>query len=122
MLRAADELVATSDEHGFPFWLGVGHIHRGWCLGATGQPAAGVPMVLQGLGIYRATGAKTVTPYLLTMLAELYGMAGQPDEGLNPIAEAAKLIATSQERWADRNAPGTRDVVPLDEWTRRRGG
>jgi predicted ATPase len=35
------------------------------------------------------------------MLAEVYGMAGQPDKGLDWLAEAATLIETTQERWAE---------------------
>jgi predicted ATPase len=112
MLRSADELLATSDEYGFsPFWLVVGIIHRGWCLGAMGQPAAGIPMVRQALGNYRATGANLFSPILLTTLAELYGMAGQPDEGLNLIAEA--LMATSQERWSEAEIHRVRGTLFL---------
>jgi len=113
MLRSADELLATSDEHGFPFWLSGGNIMRGWCLGAMGQPAAGIPMVLQGLGTHRAPGANLLLPFFLTTLAELYGMAGQPDEGLNVTAEAAKLIATSQERWAEAEMHRVRGTLFL---------
>jgi predicted ATPase len=113
ILRSADELLATSDEHGFPVWLGIGNIIRGWCLGAMGQPAAGISMVLQGLGMHRATGANLLLPFFLTTLAELYGMAAQPVEGLNLIAEAAKLIATSQERWAEAETHRVRGTLFL---------
>jgi predicted ATPase len=113
MLRSADELLATADEHGFPRWLAIGNILRGRCLGAMGQPAAGIPMVLQGLGMHRAAGANLLLPFFLTTLAELYGMAGRPDEGLNVIAEAAKLITTSQERWAEAEMDRVRGTLFL---------
>jgi tetratricopeptide (TPR) repeat protein len=111
MLRSTDELLAASDEHGFPFWLSIGNVHRGWCLGAMGLPAAGIPMVLQGLGLHRATGATLSLPFWLTTLAELHGMAGQPDEGLNLIAEA--LVATSLERWAEAEIHRVRGTLFL---------
>jgi hypothetical protein len=34
-------------------------------------------------------------------LAQLYEKAGQPEEGLNRLVEAAELVETTQERWAE---------------------
>jgi predicted ATPase len=101
MLRSAEEVLAISSEQGFPLWSAVGNINRGWCLGAVGQAAEGIPLLLQGMALYRATGSSVMAPFVLTMLAEVYGMAAQPEEGLNRLAEAAKLVETTQERWAD---------------------
>ena len=35
------------------------------------------------------------------MLAEIYGMDAQPEEGLDRLAEAARLVETTEERWAE---------------------
>jgi len=113
MLRSADELLATSDEHDFAFWVSVGHIMRGWCLGAMGQPATGIPMVLEALGMHRAAGANLLLPFFLTTLAELYGMAGQPDEGLKRLAEAAEMIERTQERWPEAETHRLRGALLL---------
>jgi predicted ATPase len=40
-------------------------------------------------------------PFFLMTLAEAYGMASQPQEGLDRLAEAGKLVETTQERWAE---------------------
>jgi predicted ATPase len=101
MLRPAEEVVAISREQGFPLLFAVGNIMRGWCLVAVGQPAKGVALILQGLALYRSTGASLMMPFFLMTLAEAYGMAGQPDDGLNRLAEAAKLVETTQEGWAE---------------------
>jgi predicted ATPase len=74
---------------------------RGWCLGTMGQAEEGISLVLQGLANRRATGSKLLLPFALMMLAEVYGMASQPREGLDRLAEAAKLVETTQERWAE---------------------
>ena len=63
MLRSADEILAISREHGFPLWFAFGNIIRGWCLGALGQVAEGVPLSLQGLVDARATGCNLVMPF-----------------------------------------------------------
>ena len=113
MLRSADEVLAISSEQGFPMWFGVGNIMRGWCLGAVGQAAEGIPLILQGLADLRATGCNVLVPFFLTTLAEVYGMAAQPEEGLNRLAEAAKLVETTQERWAEAEMHRLRGTLLL---------
>jgi predicted ATPase len=101
MLRSADEVLAITSEQGFPLYLGVANIMRGWCLGVMGQPAEGIPLMLQGLAIYRGMGANIVMPFYLTVLAEVYGKTSQPEEGLSRLAEATKLVEMTQERWVE---------------------
>jgi class 3 adenylate cyclase/tetratricopeptide (TPR) repeat protein len=113
MLRSAEEVLAISSEQSFPLWLGVGNVIRGWCLGTLGQAAEGIPPSLEGLAIYRAIGCNLNGPLILMMLAELYGMAGQPDKGLDWLAEAAKLVETTQERWAEAELHRMRGALLL---------
>lgn len=84
----AEELIALSREQGFLQWLALGGIMRGWALVAQGQGEAGIAQIRQGLAAYAAVGAKLGQPYLLGVLAEAYGKARQPAEGLNVVAEA----------------------------------
>jgi hypothetical protein len=84
---------------------------RGWCLGAMGRPAESMPMVLHGLTSYRATGANVVLSFFLTMLAEVYGMAGQPQEGLNRLAEAVRINEATEKRWVE----AARHAVVINE-------
>ena len=44
-------------------------------------------------------GLKLLRPYWLALLAEAYGQAGQPEAGLQVLAEAVTLVATTEERW-----------------------
>jgi predicted ATPase len=113
MLRSADEVLAISSEQGFPFWLGFGNVMRGWGLSAEGQTAAGIQLIRQGMDIFRGTGSNLVVPFFLTALAEVYGMAGQPEEGLCRLDEAAQLIETTQERWAEAEMLRCRGMLLL---------
>jgi len=113
MLQSANEVLAISREQGFPFWLGFGNVMRGWCLSAEGQTATGIQLVREGLAIFRATGSNLIVPFFLTILAELYGMAGQPEEGLNRLDEAAQLIDRTQERWAEAEMHRERGMLLL---------
>jgi predicted ATPase len=85
---------------------------QGWCLSTEGKTAEGIPLILQGLAIYRATGAKLVSAILL-MIAEAYVIARNPREGLDQLAEAAALIETTHERWAKAEMHRLRGMLLL---------
>jgi predicted ATPase len=44
-------------------------------------------------------GPESLRPYWLTTLAEVYGRAGQPQAGLQVLAEAVTLMAQTEVRW-----------------------
>jgi predicted ATPase len=97
--RHAEDMVALSNEHGFPLWLALGNAHLGWSLTALGQAPKGLTLIANGLAMFRATGAVLVTPWFLTRLAETHVSLGQPVEGLKCLAEAAQIIEATDERF-----------------------
>jgi predicted ATPase len=97
----AEELIALSREQGFPYWLAIGTIYRGWALAEQGQGEEGIAQVRQGLAAYRATGSELFRPYHLAQLAGAYGKVGQAEEGLSALAEALTLINKTGERWCE---------------------
>jgi predicted ATPase len=113
MLRLTEEVLAVSSEQGFSEWVGIGNIMRGWCLSAAGVAAEGIPLLRQGIAIYRATGANLLMPFYLTILAEAHGMGAQPQAGLDRLAEAAKLVEMTQERWAEAEMHRVRGTLLL---------
>jgi class 3 adenylate cyclase/predicted ATPase len=113
ILASAKEVVAVSDEHGFRDSLAIGNIMRGWSLVSLEQSAEGIPALLQGLTVCRAGDRKLMIPFFLTTLAEAYGMAAHPQEGLDQLAEAAKLVETTQERWAEAEIHRLRGTLLL---------
>jgi predicted ATPase len=113
MLQSAEKVLATSAEQGFPLWSPVGNIMRGWCLGAAGQAAEGIQLLLKGIADVSATGCNLVVPFFLMVLAEVYAKAGQPEEGLNRLVEAARLVETTQERWAEAEMHRLRGTLLL---------
>ena len=113
LLRAADEVLAISNEHGFPLWSAAGKWIRGRCLGAMGQGADGVALIVEGLAEFRAIGCNLTGPFVLTTLAETYGFAGQPEEGLKRTAEAIALFERTDERWAEAETYRVRGTLLL---------
>jgi predicted ATPase len=51
--------------------------------------------------------------FFLTTLAEVYGMAARPNEGLDRLAEAAKIVETTQDRWAEAEMHRLRGTLLL---------
>jgi predicted ATPase len=84
----AEALIALATEHGFPLRIAEGTIFRGWALVGQEEREAGLTVLRQGLMAYRATAAEAFLPSHLARLAEAYGKAGQPEEGLTALAEA----------------------------------
>jgi predicted ATPase len=113
LLRSADQISDISSEQGFPLWFGVGNIIRGWCLGAVGQTAEGIRLLREGVADFGATDGGLMMPFVLTTLAEAYGMAAQPDKGLARLAEAANLVETTKERWAEAEMHRLRGTLLL---------
>jgi predicted ATPase len=113
ILRAAEEVLMLSREQGFPLWLGVGNIMRGWCLGTMGQAQDGIPLILKGIALRRATGANLLLPFGLMILAEVNAIAAQPEDALNGLAEAAAVIETTNERWSEAEMHRLRGTLLL---------
>src|SRR5262249_33815696 len=113
ILRSADEVLAISSEQGFPLYVGWGKMMRGWCLGTMGHAAEGIPLLLQGLTACRTAGISITRPFHLMTLAEVYGNAAQPQEGLDRLTEAGTLVETTQERWAEAEIHRLRGTLLL---------
>ena len=71
----------------------------GWALAARGHGEEGIIQIRQALAADRSTGATRDRPYNLALLAEASAQGGQTTEGLEALAEALALLATSGVRW-----------------------
>ena len=95
----AEAAISLATEQGFPLWRAFGSMLQGWALAHQGQTQEGLAQIQQGLTAWRATGAETLRPYFLALLAEAYGIMGQPEAGLTALTEALMLVEKTGERW-----------------------
>jgi predicted ATPase len=95
LLVNAEELLSLAEQ--FTMFEPQGLILRGWCLTALGREDETL-LIKRGLVAFRATGSNLWVPFFLTLLADAYGMAGKPEEGLSCLDEAVRLIEFTQER------------------------
>ena len=97
-LQRAEKAIALSTEYGFPMFQLLATMVRGWCLAALGQPEVGIAQLQQGVSLWRSSGAEVGVPFMLTLLADAYGKAGQPEEGLKQLVEAELSMQIRNER------------------------
>jgi predicted ATPase len=95
----AEALMTLADAQGFALRYEQGRILRGWALAMRGDPATGVAQIRQGLAAYQGTGPQVGRPSILALLAEAYGQAETPEEGLKVLTEALALVEATEERW-----------------------
>ena len=109
----AEAAVALSTEQGFPFWVALGTILRGWALAMQGQGEEGMAQVRQGIAACRATGAALTVPYFCTLLAEVSAHLGHTEGGLQALAEAHTLVEQHDERGWEAEVSRLRGVLLL---------
>ena len=99
--ECADGVTRLAQEQGFPHWMAIGAMLRGWTLAHQGQAKEGIAQITEGLTASRGTGTETLRPYFLSLLAEAYGIIGLPEAGLTALTEALIHIETTGERWCE---------------------
>jgi len=92
-------IIALSTEQGFPYWLAMSAVHRGWALTEQGQGEEGIVQIRHGLAAWRETGAEMLWRYFLGLLAEAHAKMGQVKEGLAVVAEALAAVPTTGRFW-----------------------
>ena len=96
----AEAALALSTKQDFAYWSVVSTMLRGWALINRGQLDPGIDQMNEGLVAWRAMRVKVGRNYFLALLAEVYGKAGRPEEGLQVIDEALD-DAAGVGRWIE---------------------
>jgi predicted ATPase/class 3 adenylate cyclase len=86
----AEAAIALAHEQGFARWLAVGMGWRGWALAEQGA-------VQDGLAQLRQAPTVGLSQQPLR-LAEVYGKAGQPEQGLRVLTETLAAVSSNGER------------------------
>jgi len=109
----AEAAITLSTEQGFPLWVALGTILRGWALAMQGQGEEGMAKVHQGIASVRATGAALAVPTYCTLLADVCGHLGHTEDGLQALAEAHALVEQHEERYWEAEIHRLRGVLLL---------
>jgi predicted ATPase len=109
----AEAAIALSTEQGFPLWVALGTIFRGWALAMQGHGEVGLAQIRQGIGAWRALGAALFIPCFGTVLADVCDHLGHTADGLQALAEAHTLMEQHEERWWEAEVCRLRGVLLL---------
>src|SRR4029453_4300585 len=97
----AEQTIAISGEHGFPFWMGMVTSPRGWALGEQGEGAEAIVQLRRGMAISQAVRCELARPHFLTMLAQAVARAGQWSDAEAVLEEARATVARHDDRTPD---------------------
>jgi predicted ATPase len=111
----AEAVISLAKEQGFPFWVALGSLLRGWALAYQGRTQEGIEQLTQGLRAHRATGSEIARPHYLALLAEAHGITGKPETGLTVLTEALMHVDTTGERWYESEIYRLKDALLLQQ-------
>jgi tetratricopeptide (TPR) repeat protein len=99
VIRRAEETIAISENQGFPMWLGLGAMLRGWARSSNGIDAS--EEVARGLQESSASATRIEGPRVLSILAETYWISGKTDEAIQTIHSALAFSSKRACRYWD---------------------
>jgi predicted ATPase len=105
----AEASMTVAIEHGVAPWVAGAMILQGWVLALQGQSDTGLAQMREGLAAWEAMGLELYRTYQLVLLAEVYGKAGQADEGLRVLGQARAAVHNTEGRFYEA------------EWSRLQG-
>lgn len=98
-LGRIDELCTVLADNGIAYYEAIATIMRGWCMVAMGDAAAGLRLLDDGLGAYRAAGTVLYVSGFLRMAAECRCRVGHAAEARALIDEAIAVMDSSWQCW-----------------------
>jgi predicted ATPase len=97
--RLVSDLIELSTRHNFAHLLAMGAVCRGWARSASGNTAAGIALIEEGIRDYQAIGSMLFLPFFLALKAEALYLANRTVEAFEAILEADKMVERSEARW-----------------------
>ena len=89
----ASQVLGIAEEHDYQVWRALALIFLGVSETALGHHAEGMALSDQGIARYQdLTTPPVFWPMLLSVRARGFGMAGRPEEGLEPVDQAIELM------------------------------
>jgi predicted ATPase/serine/threonine protein kinase len=104
---------AISETHQLALWLSLSTMMEGWAQFGLGKLNEGIALFQQGVAGWRKTGARAGTTFFLVTLAEAYGKANRPRDGMAVLEEAEALVARNSEHYFEADLYRVRGELKL---------
>jgi class 3 adenylate cyclase/tetratricopeptide (TPR) repeat protein len=95
---AAEEEMAVGTEQGFQLWQALGTLHKGAGLLLKGHREEGLPLLLEGYGAFRATGAEVRVPAYLAMLGDAHTQSARFEDAHKALNEGLAVAEKNDDR------------------------
>ena len=93
IIERTTEAIRVSEEHGYQVWRAVSSVLQGTALIALGSPEEGQRRSDQGIDLYQRLSTPPVFwPFVLSIRARGFGLAGRPAEGLPLVDLALEML------------------------------
>lgn len=93
----ADQCVVFASQFGFPEFIGMGRIVRGWSVAKMGQPAAGLEDLEAGIAMWQMTGFENWQSWYSGLKAEVLMQLGRHDQARSEIQAQFLRIEANRE-------------------------
>jgi DNA-binding SARP family transcriptional activator len=117
VLEYAGDVVKLSERYGFAYYGDWAGVLLGWVHGQN-DPARGIQMIESALSRLDAQRAQARRPYYLSLLADIYRLAGQPERASSIVSSAIEMALARGDAWwlpalflqkSELDPPGERD-------------
>jgi predicted ATPase len=95
---AAEEEMNLATEQGFQFWHALGTLHLGAAKLLQSQRDEALPLLLEGLDAFRATGAQVRIPAYLCILGDAYTQCRRFEDAHNVLDEGLAVVEKNGDR------------------------
>jgi predicted ATPase len=96
--RAGAAMALCAEHEIAPSYLAAARILQGWVLAVQGEANEGLAEAREGLVDFRSTRMALHWVFLLAILAEVCGCAGELDQGLEAVTEALEVAEETGDR------------------------
>ena len=106
--------MGLSERLGFPLWLGLGRVLRGWARVESGEGEAGIAEMQQAMVELAGLGSGIAAPWLHLWLAEGLRKVGRHDEALGALGLGVAQAEQQGQHFYDAELHRLRAEILLD--------
>ena len=96
-----ERLWAIIEERGFWHMAGQASCARGWVQAQRGDTEAALAAMREGLDSMESAGCRLMYPFILALMASLYGRRAEVREGLKVVRLGLKTVEETGEKWIE---------------------
>lgn len=111
--RRAEEAFDLTAEYKSPYYHAWSAILASYAYAREQPDEAHIEALRAAIEAFMSSGVRLRLPYFLSLLADIYGLARRPEEGLKAIEDALMQSRSSSERWWDAELHRQRGMLML---------